>query len=341
MGENDRAMDGPGGFPRGASTQELWTFLLRYAVKAPSGHNTQPWRFRTSDGRLQLYADRSRSLPVVDPEDRELVMSCGAALAHLTVALRHYGHSGDVAAFPDPTDRDLLASVGLGQALSPPPTDHELFEAIEERRTHRAPFDHRPVPRHVLTQLRRDALHAGTTLHVCTEDESKRPIATLVREGDRAQFRDARFRRELAAWMRPNRTRRPDGIPGHAFGVSDLASLLGPAMISTFNIGSTQARKDERLALTAPALVVLSTSGDDDSDWLRAGQAVGVLLLRAAANGLAASFLNQPIEVPELRVGLGELVGSGSPQLLLRLGYGATTRRPTPRRSVADVLAEP
>jgi hypothetical protein len=340
MGHSDRATDDPRGFPHGTE-EEFWTFLLHYAVKAPSGHNTQPWRFRISDGRLNLYADRSRSLPVVDPEDRELVMSCGAALAHLTVALRHYGHSGDVSPFPDPSDRDLLASVGIGQPRSPGPADHELLEAIEDRHTHRAPFDHRPVPRHVLAQLRRDALHAGTTLNVCTEDESKRPIATLVREGDRAQFADARFRRELAAWMRPNRTRRPDGIPGYAFGVSDLASLLGPTMISTFNIGSAQARKDERLALTAPALVVLSTSGDDASDWLRAGQAAGVFLLRAAANGLAASFLNQPIEMPELRVRLGDLVGSGSPQLLLRIGYASTSAgRPTPRRTVGEVLTE-
>lgn len=129
-------------------------------------------------------------------------------------------------------------------------------------------------------------------------------------------------------------------MPGYAFGISDLASVLGPTMIATFNTGASQARKDEQLAQTAPALMVLSTAGDTPADWLTAGRAVAVLLLRAAARGLAASFLNQPVEVPALRRQLRDLIsGSDSPQLLLRIGYAAPDRA-TPRRTVADVLTD-
>ncbi|HCB03850.1 MAG TPA: hypothetical protein PLZ93_04525 [Nocardioides sp.] len=331
-----------GSFPRGGTEEQIWRFLLRYAVRAPSGHNTQPWRFQIVDGQLHLYADRGRRLPVVDPDDRELVMSCGAALAHLTVALRHFGYAGDVMPFPDTADPDLLAVVGLGQARTPRPGDHQLFRAIDMRHTHRADFETRPVRRQTLAQLERDTHQAGATLHAFTDDETKKAIATLVGAGDRTQFDDADFRHELAGWIRPNRTRRPDGMPGYAFGISDLASVLGPTMVSTFNTGATQARKDEHLVRTAPALMVLSTAGDTPADWLAAGGAVAVLLLRAAAHGLAASFLNQPIEVPPLRVRLGTLLGGvDSPQLLLRIGYATTdgpTVRPTPRRTVADVL---
>jgi nitroreductase len=328
-------------FPRGGTDAEIWEFLLRYAVRAPSGHNTHPWRFHIADDQLHLYADRGRALPVVDPEDRELVMSCGAALAHVIVALRHFGYAGEVTVFPDPADRDLLATIGLGRAHTPRRGDHQLFKAIDNRHTHRAAFETRPIPDTVLTQLGRDTHRAGATLHVFTGDEAGAAIATLVAEGDRAQFDDAGFRHELAAWIRPNRTRRPDGMPGYAFGISDLPSLLGPTMVAAFNTGASQARKDEQLVLTAPALLVLTTAGDTPADWLTAGQAVGVLLLRAAAHDLSASFLNQPIEVPALRARLRDLVDPGRcPQLLLRTGYPATTDRPTPRRAVADVLTD-
>ena len=313
---------------------------MRYAVRAPSGHNTQPWRFQIAAGRLHLYADRGRALPVVDPEDRELVMSCGAALAHLTVALRHFGYAGDVSRFPDPANRDLLATVSLGQAHTPRPGDHQLFEAIDNRHTHRATFETRPVPHQLLAQLGRDTHCAGAALHAFTEDDHKAAIATLVGEGDRAQFSDSGFRHELAAWIRPNRTRRPDGMPGYAFGISDLPSVLGPTMVATFNTGASQARKDEQLALTAPALMVLSTAGDTPSDWLTAGQAVAVLLLRAAARGLSASFLNQPIESTGTS-------GAGSrpdrPGSALRTPTAYRLRRPdrpTPRRTVADVVTD-
>jgi nitroreductase len=320
--------------------QRVLASLLQHAVRAPSGHNTQPWRFQIAEGRLHLYADRSRALPVVDPENRELVMSCGAALAHLTVAMRHFGYAGDVTLLPDPTDPDLLATVGLGKAHTPRPGDHQLFRAIDMRHTHRSDFENRPVRRQTLAQLERDAHRAGADVHTVTDNETRERIAALVGEGDRTQFGDAAFRHELAAWIRPNRTRRPDGMPGYAFGISDVASMLGPTMVATFDTGTSQARKDERLALTAPALMVLSTAGDGPADWLTAGRALALLLLRAAALGLAASFLNQPIEAPPLRRKLCDLVGGGdSPQLLLRIGYAAPDRA-TPRRSVASVLSD-
>src|ERR1051326_7284519 len=67
-------------FPADGMPVEQWKFFLRYAVLAPSSHNSQPWCFHISDERLSLYADRSRACRVVDPCDRELIMSCGCAL---------------------------------------------------------------------------------------------------------------------------------------------------------------------------------------------------------------------------------------------------------------------
>ncbi len=323
-----------------AATDETWAFVLRHAVHAPSGHNTQPWRFAVHDDVLHLYADRSRGLPVVDPDDRALVISCGAVLAHVTVVLRHLGYAGEAVAFPDPADPDLLATVGRGRQRRPEPDDHELFGAIGARHTHRAAFDARPVGQAILTRLTGVTRRAGATLHVVTDDETRTATARLVAEGDRTQLSDAGFRRELAHWVRTNHTHRPDGMPGYAVGVSDLPSLLGPTVIATFDTGAQQARKDEQLALAAPALMVLCTDGDTPADWLVAGQAVAMLLLHATTQGLAASFLNQPVEVPELRDRLRDLLGGReSPQLLIRLGYGAPDR-PTPRRAVADVLAD-
>lgn len=91
-----------------------WRFLLHYAVLAPSGHNTQPWLFRLTGDAVDLYADRTRALPVVDPDDRELIMSCGAALTGLHLAVRHFGFQDELALFPDPENTDLLARLRLG-----------------------------------------------------------------------------------------------------------------------------------------------------------------------------------------------------------------------------------
>src|SRR3712207_9303545 len=90
-----------GEFPKSGDAEEKLHFLLNYAVLAPSGHNTQPWLFRVRANEVELYADRTRGLPVVDPEDRALIISCGAALFYLRVAIRHFGHADEVESFPD------------------------------------------------------------------------------------------------------------------------------------------------------------------------------------------------------------------------------------------------
>ena len=196
------------------------------------------------------------------------------------------------------------------------------------------------MPDDVLAAIGADADRFGTTVHIILDDETKQRAAALVAEGDRTQMADPRFRQELASWVRSNYSRRGDGMPGYAFGIPGLPSLIGPLLMRTIDMGERQAAKDAELAAAAPALLLLTTPGDGPADWLAAGQAVGTLLLTAAAAGVAASFLNQPIETSALRTPLAELLDptGARPQLLLRLGYPATPDRPTPRRTVDEVL---
>src|SRR5215213_12037174 len=124
-------------YPAAGESEEKLRFMLNYAVLAPSGHNTQPWLFSVSDGEVELRADRTRGLPVVDPEDRALVISCGAALFYLRAALRHFGYAGEVETFPDPEDPDLLARISLGREQEATEEDQRLFRAIPKRHSNR------------------------------------------------------------------------------------------------------------------------------------------------------------------------------------------------------------
>ena len=312
--------------------------LVQFATLAPSGHNTQPWLFRIDGDVLELRADRTRALPVVDPDDRALVISCGAALAFLRVAIRALGHAPLIERLPDPGDPDLLARVRLGEPRDPTDHDAALLAAIERRRTNRRPFQPRPVPDEVLSALGDLARAEGAWLHVVSAPGEKDVFADLVADGDRRQAADPAFRRELATWIHPNHSSARDGMPGTAFGLPDLASLPFPWIIRTFDWGNGQAAKDRQLATESPALVSLGTDVDVPQAWLRADEALGMMLLHACAAGISASFLNQPIEVPALRSRLAGVTGVGGfPQLLLRLGYGSAIP-PTPRRDVDEVL---
>lgn len=325
-------------FPITGTAAEKLRAAVKYAILAPSSHNSQPWLFRLVGNTLELRADRSRALPVVDPEDRELVISCGAALFQLLVALRHFGNEPVWERFPDIRDVDLLARVRLAGAHERTAEDDALFRAIFARHTYRAPFEERCLPEHLGATLEAVAQAEGAWLHVFLSEAARNAAADLIAEGDRLQMGDKRFRRELAAWLRPNWSERGDGIPGYALGMGDLGSVAGPLVVRTFDIGRGQAARHRDLATGSPMLALLGTVHDSPWDWLVAGEAVAHVLLRARVDGVAASFLNQPIEVEELRLRVQALTGrAGFPQLLLRLGVGRPTQG-TPRRAVADVL---
>lgn len=324
-------------FPTRGRPVEKLAYLLRYAAQAPSSHNSQPWRFRLADESIELLADRSRALPVVDPDDRELVMSCGAALFTLRTAIRHYGFADEVELPPDDADPDLLARIRLGPPRSPSRAEKLLFWAIGARRTNRNAFDARPVPQHLLAELRKAAQAEGAQLDVLTGDEERRAVAELVAEGDKRQFADARFRRELAAWVHAGRNRTRDGMPAHALEIAGPLAPFAPLVVRTFDLGKGVAARDRKIAEGSPALAVLGTSDDRPRDWLAAGQALARVLLRAAQDEVSCSFLNQPIEVAELRASVGRLASVGVPQLVLRLGYGPAVK-PTPRRPLSKIV---
>jgi nitroreductase len=320
-------------FPVEGDAAAQLAFAARLALLAPSSHNSQPWRFVIHGDRLDLHPDRTRSLPVVDPRDRELIISCGAALFQLRLALRHFGRASSVELMPECVGNDVLASVWLGERCTATDEDERLFAAISRRHTNRAPF----LPRAVDETLRLDLVAAARLeeawLYVAS-GMAKEALAALISDGDRRQMGDSHFRRELASWLRPNDDRSGDGMPGYTRAQDDLAARIEPLIVRTFDLGDGRAARDHQLAVGSPLLAVLGTDGDDERDWLRAGQALARVLLHATSAALAASFLNQPVELPELRGRLSEIIGkTGYPQLVLRLGYPSVLAAATPRRT--------
>jgi nitroreductase len=311
--------------------------LLRYAVLAPSRHNTQPWIFEVEGDELRVYPDPTRALPAADPDGRQLVMACGAAIVNFRIAAAHHGFATSVEVPPAHRRDGLLARVRLEERAPTSEPVEELFEAIPRRRTNRLPLDGREPPAGLVTALLREARSEGVSLRP-VEPHQRLAVAELIAEGDGLQWSDPRFRTELARWLRPSGTRRPDGMPGWALGLSDAAALVLPVLARLANPARAEADRDRRRALGTRALIVLSTHGDGERDWLSAGEALQRVLLRATARGLSASFFAQPIETRALREGLAAAIGErGKPQVMLRVGHGREVP-PLPRRPVADVL---
>jgi hypothetical protein len=311
--------------------QEPALSLLRHAVLAPSSHNTQPWRFRVSATAIDLLADRTRALPVNDPDDRELVISCGAALLNLRVSSASRGLDAGVQLFPDPDEPDWLARLSLGGTRAEQQPDGELEAFIERRRTWRKRFTEKVVDDDTVGRIVEAAAMENVWLRPMRTEDQRQQLAGLVAEGDDMQWANPSWRRELAMWMHPRR--QGDGLT-----VPDLVGPVAQFVVRTFDMGGGVGAKDRQLAEASPLLAVIATRGDTVPDWLQAGQGLQRVLLTACRHGLQASYLNQPIEVPLLRSRVQRLVGEGIPQILMRLGHPADNIPAAPRRPLEDIF---
>lgn len=326
-------------FPFKGTNKDKLKFFINYAVLAPSGHNTQPWLFRINDDSIDILADRTRALPVIDPDDKELIISCGAAITNITVAMKYFGINFTLKTYPQDGDFDFLARISINGEYSPAEDDKKLFAAILKRRTNRLPFAEQDIDGQILQKFETIVSEDNCTKLNLIRDKSIRDeVIKLIELGDRIQCENKSFCRELAQWVHPNRANSKDGIPGYAFGLGDLISYAGPFFIGNMNWGDIQAGRDRNLVKGSPVIGILESNEDKDAGWLCAGISLEKLLLKAASEGIAASYLNQPIEVPELRNKLKEILSlKGYPQLIMRLGYGKEVK-PTPRRSTEEII---
>ena len=307
--------------------------IVELACRAPSMYNAQPWAWRVAAGGLELYADRSRRIPVADPLDRNLVIGCGAALHHARVAAAAAGWTATVRRLPDPDRPDLLAVLELR------PADEEadearLVQALRTRRTDRRQFSSWPVPPERLDALAEAARLQGAHAVPVVDEARRHALDTLVADAVTRQSSDEKLAEERRAWLDRSAT---DGVP-----LTTVPRLVGRAGSSRSRFGAGLLAQPWRELEPADGALVLCGPEDAVGSWLRGGEGLSALWLRAVDHGLSVQPLTQVVEVEETRRALKDDVAEGwSPFLLLRVGWHSATEeplRPTPRRPLHDVL---
>ncbi|WP_182885262.1 Acg family FMN-binding oxidoreductase [Microbispora sp. H10885] len=301
--------------------------LVAATGQAPSVLNTQPWRLRAVRSEFaELLADPDRRLRVSDPRGRSLHVSCGAALFNLRLALRTAGHRPVIWLPNTAAEPRLLAAVRVSPGGPASSRTRELYDSIGVRRTNREPFGERPLSRYVLADLRRAAAAEGAGL-VLPDPRASADLLECVAVADDELSKDSDYRAELRAWTTGGN--RHDGLPSYAQGPRCADD---PAPVRDF--GQHGERGPVHFE-ASPRLAVLTTAGDRPVDWLRAGQALQRLLLTATLHGVSASFLNQPLDLRDMRHRSDPRHRRGHIQMIMRLGYGPTVPR-APRRSIAE-----
>lgn len=312
--------------------------LVRYATLAASSHNTQPWNFRQEASGLLIQPDFSRRCPAVDPDDHHLYASLGCAAENLLIAARAAGLQGHLS-----YDASTLSvRVDLEKA---PPSRSALFEAIPKRQCSRAEYDGHQLSSDELRLLEEAGEGSGVSVMLLTGDTQKEQVGEYVAAGNSAQFGDRRWGEELRSWIRFNsdeavRTR--DGLYGPVMGSPDVPRWIGELFMRLAFSARRQNRKDFEHIRSSGAIAVIFSEADDKEHWIEAGRCYQRLALQAAALNLRTAFINQPVEVSDLRPQIASFLGIGNrrPDLVVRIGRGPEMPRSL-RRPVECVFLRP
>jgi nitroreductase len=315
--------------------------LITLACRAPSVHNSQPWRWVVDGEQVTLFADHSRQLVYADPVGRDLVISCGAALHHLQVAAAAAGWTALVRRMPNPHNDAQVANVSF-EPCAVSREAREAADALARRRTDRRSTSSWPVARETLAPLLGVAGRAGTVAFAVVSAQAKSALLQLLAEADAVQRRNPKYLTEITGWVGADEE---EGIPlgnllDHAPAVGDHHGAA--TRFPSGTLVDTYLGDDE----PAETLIAICTSSDDAVSRLRAGEALSAVLLKSTALGLSTMPLSQAIEVDRTRQLLqGDLLKDvACPQILVRIGWLADNLEQlpaTPRRPVTAVVSEP
>jgi len=305
--------------------------LFQAVAQAPSVHNTQAWVMVLQERGVQLYELWDVTLPQHDPAGRDRLLSCGAALTNLNLAMRNLGCATDIWLFPDSARADLVATVTAVRRQPPTAEERDWYDAIPHRRSHRLRFDEEPLSAEEIRQVRVALVGERVSSHQVVGSAEASAVAGLLENAAEVLRHDRRYQRELRSWtIRRGHTR--VGIPEDRLSHALFGGLVrrGDGVPDHEVLTS---RIDHECAF------VIETVDDSKRDHVLAGAAIQRAWLAATNLGLAASLITQPLQLPEIRAGLSDRLNlPGFPHALLRVGRSQHVIAPAPRRPYSEVV---
>lgn len=324
-------------FPKNGKMESKLKFLVRYAILAPSGHNTQPWKFKLNKNTIEVWMDKERRRNGVDPENRELYISLGCTIANLEVAAKYFGMIFEKKYVDSNEGLATVFKFVEGKTNS---KEKELFKALTERRVNREEYNEKLIPAEVMEKLEKEYCSLGQTrISFVTQRRVKEDLAKLIEKSDRVWFKTKELVDEMEYWLQDDLNYSKDGLPSGVLNLYKLAIEVKYLISRDSKSVEERSLRDRNLAEKAAAIAVVSTKNDTREEWIEAGELYERMALFLTSRGVQNAFFNTVIELKTQREELERKIRTrGRVQLMLRLGYATKVASHSPRREVEAVL---
>ncbi len=296
--------------------------MLEYGIKAPSGHNTQPWKFKINKNNIEVYPNFEQELLIIDKAHRELFISLGCAVANICITANQLGYAYQRKTIQK--KNETFIRISLNKELV---DKNPLFQQIDKRQTNRSVYNSQPISQDTIEKLAKLQINPSVSIYFYqkgTKDFKK--LSDFVYEGNRILFSNKDFKRELLDWIRFNKKdieNNKDGLAYNVLGSPSLPQWIGRSIVRSFLKPKSQNKSEKEKILSSSHWVLITTFENDPENWILAGEALELFFLKCTELGIAVAFCNQPCEVETLSQELRAEVNINNhyPMLLMRIGY--------------------
>ena len=314
--------------------------IIRYAAKAPSGHNTQPWQFKYSDDTISVLPDFTRALPVVDSDNHALYISLGCALENLIVAANQFNYKTMVKI--NSNDMEPCIQVDLSEARETIKTG--LFDYIVKRQVNRSEYSKEKIYEAVLNNIIDNTLVEGVDVKLFITEPEINSLIPYIIEANNFQFKNKAFVNELVSWFRFSEKEvmlKGDGLWTASMGLPNMGRFIGNIVMKKFVSAASEARRLEKLIHASAGFALFMVEKNDSEHWIKLGQSFQRFGLKAAKFNISHAHLNMPCEELQVRENLirNFQLKNQTPLLLIRFGYSDTMPYSF-RRNLNDLIVK-
>jgi len=317
-----------------------FNFIVEHAIKAPSGHNTQPWLFENIENGIIIYPDFSRTLPIVDGDNHALYISLGCALENILIAASQLSFESTIQ-YPNDSGNSIKVTFHINNTFSEGKRD-PLYDFISSRQVNRGKYSDKKITSYDLHKLKSSFNLPGISLVLLDGRESFINIIPLIIEGNNLQFENKQFIKELTSWFRYSKTeakRKKDGLWTAAMGLPNMGKTIGKFVMQNFVSAKSEAKRLECILQHTQGLAIFISEKDDVTSWINTGRAFQRFGLTATQLGINHAHLNMPCEELVVREKLAKKLNMSNLNPLLVIRYGYSGKVPYSfRRKVDDVI---
>lgn len=326
------------------SLREKIFFILEYAIRAPSTHNSQPWLFDVGENFCTIFIDESRILPYSDTNKRDLYISMGCLIENLIITAQYFNIFDRIEHSVN-SSTHAIGDGGLVKIFFKDNTNNKklekqkhLFRSIPLRFNTRV-FTDQKISKSFLIKIKSYSIPEGFQVSWFSNHKDILDIASLTATSIETFHNKKEFRKELASWIRHNLSSRKDGLPGYSLLMSTPVSFIFPLILKWFNLGKVLAHINSKSIIGAPLICVISSEKDEWKSWLIVGRISERIMLSATSSGLRPSVFVAAVESPQTRAKLKDrFTYPFNPQFIFALGYPKIEVQRTPRISVQERL---